>query len=57
MTIVALLMRDWILELRNKQVDAKVLADDVLMMAKGRMMLRQYTKALDYTHQYLQDMG
>ena len=33
------------------------MADDVLILAKGRRMLRQYTKALDYTHQYLQDMG
>ena len=57
MTIVVLLMRAWLIEMRSKQVDAKVLADDVFILAKGRRMLRQYTKALDYTHQYLQDMG
>ena len=57
MTVVALLMRAWSIEMRTKQVDAKVLADDVLMVVKGRRMLRQFTKALDYTHQYLQDMG
>ena len=34
-----------------------MLADDVMIIAKGRRMLRQYTKALDQTHQYLQDMG
>ena len=57
MTVVALLMRAWIIEMRAIDVDAKVLADDVLMVVKGRRMLRQFTKALDYTHQYLQDMG
>ena len=57
MTIVALLMRAWIVEMRSKQVVAKVLADDVLIVAQGRRMLRQFTKALDYTHQFLQDMG
>ena len=57
MTIVALLMRAWAIELRVMHVDTKVLADDVLIVAKGRRMLRQYTKALNYTHQYLQDMG
>ena len=57
MTVAALLMRAWIIELRTNQVDAKVLADDVLMVANCRMLLRQFTKALDYTHQYLQDMG
>ena len=43
MTVVALLMRAWIIEMRTKQVDAKVLADDVLMVVKGRRMLRQLT--------------
>ena len=57
MTFVALIMRAWLMQMRDMQVDAKVLADDVMVIAKGRRMLRQYTKALDYTHQYLQDMG
>ena len=57
MPMVALLMRAWIMKMRSMQVAAKVLADDVLVVAKGRRMLRQYTKALNYTHQYLQDMG
>ena len=43
--------------MKEMKVDAKVLADDVMIIAKGRRMLRQYTKALDQTHQYLQDMG
>ena len=57
MSIVALLMRAWIIEMRMMEVEAKVLADEVLMIAQGKHMLRKYAKALDYTHQYLQDMG
>ena len=57
MTFVALLMRAWLVQMRSMQVDAKVLADGAMIVAKGRRMLRQYTKALDYTHEYLQDMG
>ena len=57
MPMVALLMRAWIIEMRAMQVDAKVLADDVLVIATGRKMIRQYATALDYTHQFLQDMG
>ncbi len=35
----------------------KVLADDVLMVTEGKTMLRKFVDALNYTHQYLQDMG
>ena len=57
MAIVALLMRAWVIEMRSMNVDAKFLADDVLLVAKGKHMLKSYAKALNYTHQYLQDMG
>ena len=57
MPMVALLLRTWIIQMRSMNVIPKVLADDVLVMATGRRMIRQYTKALNYTHQFLQDMG
>ena len=57
MTIVALLMRAWIVEMGCMGIEAKILADDVLMIAKGKKMLQTYAKALKYTHQYLHDMG
>ena len=57
MTIVALLMRPWVITMRQRDVEANILADDVLMIAKGKKMLRTYPNALNYTHQYLQDMG
>ena len=42
MCVVALLMRAWIVHMRTLEVDAKVLADDVLMLAKGEDMFNSY---------------
>ena len=51
MTIVALLMRAWVVEMKSMEVEAKILADDVLMITKGKRMLNKYARALNYTHQ------
>ena len=57
MAIAALLMRAWVVEVKAMGVQPKVLADDVLMVAQGRSMLKKYAKALNFTHLYLQDLG
>ena len=57
MTMVALLMRPWLSQMKHRKIDAKVLADDVLMVSKGKTYLRSFADALDYTHGYLHDLG
>ena len=39
MTIVALHVRPWVIEMRPRDADATVFVDDVLMIAKGRKFL------------------
>ena len=36
---------------------AKILAGDVILLAKGENMLNEFPKALELTHQYLHSMG
>ena len=57
MTMTALLMRPWLREMSHRKMDAKVLADDVLLVSKGKTYLRSNADALDYTHGYLHDLG
>ena len=57
MMVVALLMRAWLVMMLQMQVDPRVLADDVLLIAKGARMVRKFAAALEATHGYLQAMG
>ncbi len=57
MMFVALLMRPWIIMMRNANVFATLLADDVLIISVGSRMVGRFAKALDRTHEYLMDMG
>ena len=57
MTMVALIMRPWIMLMRENGVQTYILADDVLILAKGPNMLHNFAKALNQTHDYLQQMG
>ena len=57
MTMGALLMRPWLREMTHRDIDAKVLAADILLVSKGRTYLRSYADVLDYTHGYLHDLG
>ena len=58
MAMVALIMRPWIAIMRTV-VDVRcfILADDVLILALGENMLGQFAKALNSTHDFLQQMG
>ena len=57
MMVVALLMRGWLGLMLQMGVYPRVLADDVLLIAKGRAMIRAFAAALEATHEYLQAMG
>ena len=58
MMIVAMIMRPWIMLMRNyTNVVCYILADDVLITAAGEQMYNSFVSALNETHDYLQQMG
>ena len=58
MTVVALIMRPWIMIMRTYGgISCFILADDVLILGAGMKMVSNFAKALDATHQYLHLMG
>lgn len=57
MMFVAFHMRPWLMEMHQRNITAKILADDVILIAKGEHMLRDFPEALEATHRYLHDMG
>ena len=58
MTIVALIMRSWIMEMRIfTGVACYILADDVLIISTGIKMASTFAKTLNATHKYLRMMG
>ena len=58
MMMAAIIMRPWIKLMRNiVQVECFILADDVLIIANGQLMITHFVQALNLTHAYLQAMG
>ena len=58
MMIVALIMRPWIIEMRQiPSTIAYILADDVMVLTAGPNMARGVADAIDGTHAYLHDLG
>ena len=65
MMLVAYHMRPWLIEMNElnktnddtRTITAKILADDVILIAKGEHMLRDFTEALEAAHNYLHDTG
>ena len=49
MMLVALHMRPWLIKMDDLQVTANILADDVILVAKGKDMLNTFPKALGIT--------
>ena len=41
----------------SKDIDPKILADDILTLAHGKDCMRLFVKALDETREYIHDMG
>ena len=58
MTLVALIMRPWIILMRGVGgITCYILADDVLIIAQGRSMIGAAAEAINKTHLYLKKMG
>ena len=58
MTMVALIMRSWILEMRNfTGIACYILADDVLIISTGIKMANTFVNALNAAQKYLHMMG
>ena len=57
MMVVAFVMRAWLIMMKTMSVLPRVLADDVLLMTRGRSMLAVFARALNATHAYLHAMG
>ena len=58
MTMVALIMRPWIIQMRTYVgITCYILADDVLILGTGMKMVSNFAKALNATHLYLHKMG
>ena len=58
MMLVGLVMRPCIIQMRQVAgIKAFILADDVLVLAKGPDMVGNAAEAIDKTHEYLHDMG
>ena len=54
---VALIMRPWIVIMGTLGAACFVLADDVLIIAKGPLMLTVLARAINFTHKYFQTMA
>ena len=58
MMFSALIMRPWVILMRKVPgIACYILADDVLVWAEGELMVGQLAKALNTTHECLEDMG
>ena len=57
MMIVALLLRAWIVEMKQMNLKPRVLADDLHVIAVGYDHLGQFQKDFDKTHCHLEAMG
>lgn len=54
---VALIIRPWIIIMRTLGAACFILADDVLILAKGERMVAILARAINFTHKRLQSMG
>ena len=58
MTMVALIMRPWIINMRTYAcITCYILVDDVLILGTGMKMVSRFAEALNATHRYLHIMG
>ena len=57
MMFVALLLRPWLQMMGDYNVKAAILADDIIIVAKGATMVRTFVNALNATHEYLHSIG
>ena len=53
MMIVALMLRPWIMLMKEINVEPKVLADDAMVIAKGARMITRLARAGNATHGHI----
>ena len=57
MMVVALILRPWIMQMREAAVVPRILADDLQIIATAPKHLEHFEYAFDLTHEHLDDMG
>ena len=57
MTLIALLMRPWLLQMRNASVVPRILADDLFMYASRMKHASALIKGMQMSRQYFHDVG
>ena len=57
MVIMAYLLRPWIMKMRKLNLKARVLADDVMLMAIGNDSLDSFKQGFQQTLDYFEDIG
>ena len=57
MMVVALILRPWIMQMREAAVMPRILADDLQIFASGPRRLENLEHAFNLTHEHLEDMG
>ena len=57
MMMLALLMVPWSKLMRNMQLQPRLLADDVLLMAAGPGAWERFQQGFNATHVYIMDLG
>ncbi len=57
MLFTALIMRPWVLMAKARGCLPRILADDIMLIAKGKGAIRRFASVLNLSHQYLLDMG
>ena len=57
MMVVAILLRPWILQMRQLAVQPRILADDLQIISTGTRHLEHFQYAFTKTHEHIADMG
>ena len=57
MRMSAILMRPWVVMMRERGVHPSLYVDDLMILASGEDMLFKFSTAMNDTHEYLEDMG
>ena len=57
MMVVALLLRAWIVEMKEMGLRPRVLADDLQLIAIGKDHRKDFQEGFDATHRHIEMMG
>ena len=57
MMVIAMMMRPWLVQMKQAAVAPRILADDLQILARGPNRLSHFEFAFDATHKHLYDMG